>query len=86
MKTPPNLVNFFLDGRFPLNGLDQKQMRALRRHADKTGRTVLDVIEQTIDQLIADIEAATDAEEKIIQFPRSRCPCHARLRSPSSQR
>jgi hypothetical protein len=73
MKTPPNLVKFFLDGRFPLSGLDQKQMRVLRRRADKTDRTVLDVIEQTIDQLIADFEAASDAEEKIIRFPRSRC-------------
>jgi hypothetical protein len=73
MKTPPNVVKFFLDGRFPLNGLDQKQMRALRRRADKTGRTVLDVIEQAIDKLVADLEAAAEAEEKIIKFPRSRC-------------
>ena len=73
MKAPPNLVKFFLDGRFPLSGLDQKQMRALRRRADKTGSTVLDVVEHAIDQLIVDFESASDAEEKIIQFPRARC-------------
>jgi hypothetical protein len=72
MKTPPQCREVLLGRSFPLSGLDQGQMKALRRRADETGKPVLDLIEHGIDRLVANFEAAIDAEARIIQFPRSR--------------
>jgi hypothetical protein len=58
MKAPQNIEPFLLDG-IPLNGIDQKRMRRLRKSSDQTGVPIPDLISEGIDLMIA-------------KFPRSR--------------
>ena len=49
MRTPPNVVKFRLAG-FPLDALDQKRMRRLRRTSDRTGVPIPDLISEIVGQ------------------------------------
>ena len=75
MKTSPNIVKFLLDGdsRIPLNTIDQKRMRELRRHADTLGKTVPelihDIVEQGFARAIAEMKAQKELQNKIVKFP-----------------
>jgi hypothetical protein len=75
MKTSPNIVTFLLDGdsRIPLNTIDQKRMRELRRHADTLGKTVPelihDIVEQGFARAIAEMKAQKELQNKIVKFP-----------------
>ena len=75
MKTSPNIVKFFLDGdsRIPLDAIDQKRMRELRRHADTLGKTVpeliRDLVEQGFGRAIAEMKAQKELRNKIVKFP-----------------
>jgi hypothetical protein len=75
MKTSPNIVKFLLDGdsRIPLNTIDQKRMRELRRHADTLGKTVPelihDIVEQGFARAIAEMKAQKELQSKIVKFP-----------------
>ena len=77
MKTSPNVVKFLLDGdsRIPLDAIDQKRMRALRRHADTLGKTVpeliRDLVEQGFGRAIAEMKAQKELRNKIVKFPAS---------------
>ena len=51
MKGPQNIVKLRLDG-FPLDALDQKWMRRLRRTSDRMGVPIPDLIRQIIGQMI----------------------------------
>jgi hypothetical protein len=75
MKTSSNVVKFLLDGdrRIPLDAIDQKRMRELRRHADTLGKTVpeliRDIVEQGIARAIAEMKAQKESRNKIVKFP-----------------
>ncbi len=71
MKTPPNIEPFLLDG-IPLNGIDQKRMRRLRKSSDRTGLPIPDLISEGIDLLMAADKARRELPGKIVKFPRSR--------------
>ena len=75
MKTSANVVKFLLDGdsRIPLDAIDQKRMRELRRHADTLGKTVpeliRDLVEQGFGRAIAEMKAQKELRNKIVKFP-----------------
>jgi hypothetical protein len=71
MKAPPNIKPFLLDG-IPLNGIDQKRMRRLRKSSDRTGVPIPDLISEGIDLMIAADKARQELPSKIVKFPRSR--------------
>ena len=77
MNTSSNVVKFLLDGdsRIPLDAIDQKRMRQLRRHADTLGKTVPDlihdIVEQGLARAIADMKAQKEVRHKIVKFPAS---------------
>ena len=77
MKTSSNVVKFLLDGdsRIPLDAIDQKRMRELRRHADTMGKTVpeliRDLVEQGFGRAIAEMKAQKELQNKIVKFPAS---------------
>ena len=63
MKTlPQNIVPFVLRGLPPLNKLDQRMMRKLRKLADLTGWTVEDLIHEGILEFVAKHEAEKELE------------------------
>jgi hypothetical protein len=68
MRTPPNVVKFRLAG-FPLDALDQKRMRRLRRTADRTGVPIPDLIREIVDQVIEIWLAEAELPNKIVPFP-----------------
>ena len=73
MKTrPKNIVPFVLRGLPPLDKLDQKLMRKLRKLADRTGATVEDLIHEGILEFVTKCQAEKELETKIIQLP-TRC-------------
>jgi len=73
MKTRPNnVVSFVLRSLPPLDKLDQKSMRELRKLADRTGSTVEDFIREGIMEFVTKCQAEKELETKIIQLP-SRC-------------
>jgi hypothetical protein len=70
MKTlPQNIVPFILRGLPPLNKLDQRIMRKLRKLADRTGWNVEDLIHEGILEFVAKDEGEKELETKIIRFP-----------------
>jgi len=75
VKTSPTVVKFLLDGdsRIPLDAIDQKRMRELRRHADTLGKTVpeliRDLVEQGFGRAIAEMKAQKELRNKIVKFP-----------------
>jgi hypothetical protein len=71
MKAPQNVEPFLLDG-IPLNGIDQKRMRRLRKSSDQTGVPIPDLISEGIDLMIAADKARRELPSKIVKFPRSR--------------
>jgi hypothetical protein len=73
MKTrPQNLVPFVLRGLPPLDKLDQRLMRKLRKLADRTGSTVEDLIHEGILEFVTKCQAKRELETKIIRLP-TRC-------------
>ena len=74
MKTlPQNVVPLILRGLPPLNKLDQRIMRKLRKLADRTGWTVEDLIHEGILEFMAKHEGEKELETKIIRFPTPMC-------------
>ena len=68
MRTPPNVVKFRLAG-FPLDALDQKRMRCLRRTSDRTGVPIPDLISEIVRQVIKIWLAEAELPNKIVKFP-----------------
>jgi hypothetical protein len=68
MKTPPNIVKFRLNG-FPLDALDQKRMRRLRRTSDQMGVPIPDLIWEIVGQMIDAWIAEAELPHKIVKFP-----------------
>jgi hypothetical protein len=68
MRTPPNVAKFRLAG-FPLDALDQKRMRSLRRTSDQTGVPIPDLISEIVGQMIEIWLAEDELPNKIVKFP-----------------
>ena len=73
MKTTPhwrphNVIPFRLCG-LAVNALDQELMATLSRIASRRGSTVADLIYDHIEEWVAECEAETELEMKIIKFP-----------------
>jgi hypothetical protein len=68
MNPPPNIVKFRLDG-FPLDALDQKRMRRLRRTSDRTGKPIPDLISEVLDRTVEAWIAEAELPNKIVKFP-----------------
>jgi hypothetical protein len=68
MRTLPNVVKFRLAG-FPLDALDQKRMRRLRRTSDRTGVPIPDLISEIVGQVVETWLAETELPNKIVKFP-----------------
>jgi hypothetical protein len=69
MRTPPNVAKFRLAG-FPLDALDQKRMRSLRRTSDQTGVPIPDLISEIVGQMIEIWLAEDELPNKIVKFRR----------------
>jgi hypothetical protein len=73
MKTTPrtrpsNVTPFILEGRWPLDGLDQPTMQWLSKTAKQKRVGVADVIYEAIESFVTKCEAEAELEEKIIKF------------------
>ncbi len=71
MRPPQNVVKFRLAG-FPLDALDQKRMRRLRRTSDRTGVPIPDLISEIVGQVIEIWLAEAELPNKIVKFPAAR--------------
>ena len=70
MRTPLNVVKFRLAGfPIPLDALDQKRMRRLRRTSDRTGVPIPDLIREIVGQVIEIWLAEAELPNKIVKFP-----------------
>ena len=74
MKTTPktrpgNVTSFILEGRWPLAGFDQRELRRLSKTAKRHGVGVADVLYEAVESFVAKCEAEADLEEKVIKFP-----------------
>src|SRR5260370_7691885 len=74
MKTAPktrpgNVTSFILEGCWPLDGFDQRELRRLSKIAKRNGVGVADVIYEAIEPFVANCGAEADLEEKVLNFP-----------------
>ena len=74
MKTTPktrpnNVTSFILEGRWPLAGFDQRELRRLSRTAKRNGVGLTDVLYEAVESFIAKCEAEAHLEQKVIKFP-----------------
>ena len=74
MKTTPNtrprnVTSFILEGRWPLAGFDQRELRRLSKTAKRNGVDLADVLSEAVESFVAKCEAEADLEEKVIKFP-----------------
>jgi len=74
MKTTPktrpsNVTSFILEGRWPLAGFDQRELRRLSQTAKRKGVGIADVLYEAVESFIAKCEAEAHLEEKVIKFP-----------------
>ena len=67
-------MSFVLEGRWPLDGFDQRESRRLSKIAKRNDVGVADVIYEAIESFVATCEAEADLEEKVIKFPDNRWP------------
>ena len=74
MKITPNtrssnVTSFILEGRWPLAGFDQRELRRLRKKAKRNGVGIADVLYEAVESFVAKCEAEANLEEKVIEFP-----------------
>ena len=74
MKTTPktrpsNVTSFILEGRWPLAGFDQRELRRLSKTATRNGVGIADLLSEAVESFVAKCEAEADLEEKVIKFP-----------------
>jgi hypothetical protein len=74
MKTAPktrpgNVMSFVLEGCWPLDGFDQRELRRLSRIAKRNGVGIADILYEAVESFVARCEAEADLEEKVIKFP-----------------
>jgi hypothetical protein len=66
---PSNVTSFVLEGRWPLDGFNQQELRRLSKTAMRNGVGVADVLYEAVESFVAKCEAEADLEEKVIKFP-----------------
>ena len=66
---PSNVTSFILEGRRPLPGFDQRELRRLSKRAERKGVGVPAVLSKAVESFIAKCEAEADLEKKVIKFP-----------------
>ena len=66
---PSNVTSFILEGRWPLAGFDQRQLRRLSKTAERNGVGVADVLSDAVESFVAKYEAEANLEEKVVKFP-----------------
>jgi len=66
---PSNVTSFILEGRWPLDGFNQQELRRLSKTAKRNGVGVADVIYEAVESFLAKCEAEAELEEKVIKFP-----------------
>jgi hypothetical protein len=81
-KSHAKVVKLRLGG-FPLDALDQKGMRRLRRASDETGVPIHDLVNHAIDKVIETRSAEAELPNKVVKFP---VPCTAAYRSRQKSR
>ena len=64
-------MSFVLEGCWPLDGFDQRELRRLSRIAKRNGVGIADVLYEAVESFVAKCEAEADLESKIVQFPTS---------------
>jgi hypothetical protein len=70
LKTrPSNVTSFILEGRWPLSGFDQRELRRLSKTAKRNGVGIADVLYEAVESFIAKCEAEANLQEKVIKFP-----------------
>jgi hypothetical protein len=74
MKTTPNtrprnVTSFILEGRWPLAGVDQRELRRLSKTAKRKGVGIADARHEAVESFVAKCEAEADLEEKVIKLP-----------------
>ena len=74
MKTAPktrtgNVMSFILEGCWPLDAFDQRELRRLSKIAKRNCVGVADVIYEAVESFVAKCEAEADLEENVITFP-----------------
>ena len=77
-----NIVPFVLRGLPPLDKLDQRLLRKLRKLADRTGSSVEDLIHEGILEFMVKCQAKKELETKIIRLP-MRCAKPAKCQTKS---
>jgi hypothetical protein len=65
---PSNVTSFILEGRWPLDGFDQRELRRLSKTAKRNGVGVADVIYEAVESFVAKCEAEAEMESKIVTF------------------
>jgi hypothetical protein len=63
------VTSFILEGRWPLAGFNQRELRRLSKTAKRNGVGLAHVLYEAVDSFVANCEAEADLEEKVIQFP-----------------
>jgi len=66
---PNNVTSFILEGRWPLAGFDQRELRRLNKTAKRKGVAVAGVLYEAVESFVATCEAEADLEQKVIKFP-----------------
>ena len=66
---PSNVTSFILEGRWPLAGFDQRELRRLSKTAKRNGVGIADVLYEAVESFIAKCEAEANLEKKVIKFP-----------------
>jgi hypothetical protein len=67
MNTPRKIVKFRLDG-FPLDGLDQRRLRELRKMSDRMRVPISDLISNALNQTIEAWIAEAELPSKVVKF------------------
>ncbi len=69
---PPNVMSFVLEGRWPLDGFDQRELRRRSKIAKRNGVGVADVIYEAIESFAAKCEAEAEACDTRMRLQRLR--------------
>src|SRR5262245_30776534 len=79
------IVPFVLRGVPPLDQLNQRLMRKLRKLADRTGSTVEDLLHEGILEFVAKCQTEKEPWTRIIPFPGQLQPSSSRRSSPKGK-
>jgi hypothetical protein len=76
-KATSKPLPFTISG-YPVDKISRRQLRELKRRADRKGITVEEVIDDALRLYAAKFFASLDPGDKIVRFPKRRSPASAR--------